>query len=157
MDIEPKIEGLELQSYSKLLRLLFNTPFYSDDPRDDARIDDIYSMRAQYRVFDMPFDSVNLLELLVYISVKMGSMIGTMSDADIVNHTFANMISSLGLLDQTNEHFNHAYCCHRINDWLCKRYSHDGVGGLFYVEQSPIDMRLASIWDQWQCFINANY
>ena len=69
MDIEPKIEGLELQSYSKLLRFLFNTPFYSDDPRDDARIDDIYSMRAQYRVFDMPFDSVNLLELLVYISV----------------------------------------------------------------------------------------
>ena len=112
MDIEPEIEGLELQSYSKLLRFLFNTPFYSDDPRDDARIDDIYSMRAQYRVFDMPFDSVNLLELLVYISVKMGSMIGTMSDADIVNHTFANMISSLGLLDQTNEHFNHAYCCH---------------------------------------------
>lgn len=98
----------------------------------------------------------NLLELLIALAIKCEEQF--MSDPSYGNRTqqwFWNMITNLGLGEMRDGAFNVDTYNKIINTFLDHRYTRDGKGGLFYVRNSPEDMRNIDIWKQLLIYVNS--
>ena len=98
----------------------------------------------------------NLLELLIELAIKCEEQF--MSDPSYGNRTqqwFWNMITNLGLGEMRDGAFNVNTYNKIINTFLDHRYTRDGKGGLFYVRNSPEDMRNIDIWKQLLIYVNS--
>lgn len=151
--------------HTKLLRYLYNVPFYSSIPRDENRIADGISLRYEfgyqfgYSDHDITvyLDSrqCSVLEVMVGLASRCEKQI--MADDNYGDRTgqwFDKMIRSLGLSGMTNQYFNEDAVSRKIKRFLNHDYEPNGKGGLFTVKNSPLDMRTVELWVQLCAFLN---
>ena len=67
------------------------------------------------------------------------------------------MLKNLNILQYDDLNFDEDAVRRKIDNFLQRRYSENGFGGLFYVPNSEKDMRSMNIWDQMCYYIYVNY
>lgn len=145
--------------YSKLLDILHGTPFRSVLERDQNRAMDGAALRYRFGCEnDIPGDLIadamgdiqcSVLEMMTALCFRCAEQI--IYDGDIQSGTerlFMDMLSSLGLAEQTDSRFSADRSAEVLERFLERGYSPDGRGGLFTVSRPGIDMRDIEIWYQ---------
>lgn len=146
-------------SYRSLLHYLDDTDFTYTIGMDGNRAEDGVDLRYRfayekgydYRVIADSIDDhpCSILEMMVALAIRCEEHI--MEDSSIGDRTgqwFWNMIVSLGLGTMTDEQFDFDYVEEVVYRFLNRRYSRNGKGGLFTIEDTNVDMRSVEIWYQ---------
>lgn len=152
--------------HSLLLHKLFTTEFYWTVDRDEDRVDDAKDLRATYLNAVKMDDStglnyVSVLEVLITLSIACEDRL--MNDREYGDRTgewFWMMITNLGLqvysddvwtLDSENE------VAHILDIWMSRKYSYNGIGSAFPLQNCIKDMRKVDLWYQLQAFLLENF
>ena len=152
-------------SYRKLLSFLHSVEFTYVIDFDGNRAQDGIDFRYRFGhehgfsqsmirtcLDDRP---CSVLEMMVALAYKVEEQI--MDNNEYGNRTgqwFWNMIVSLGLGYMNDLDFNESAAYRVISKFLDRRYSPDGKGGLFTIENCPYDMRDVEIWSQCMWYLN---
>lgn len=163
---------MDTLEYSRLLdhlnEILYLPEWRVGDERirqmDQNRIGDAISLRYDFAyengyskmVIDsvFPDNACTVLELMAALAIRCETDI--MDDPDYGDRThiwFKYMLTSLGLIDQTNDFYDEDYVIDVIQVFMERRYSREGAGGLFYVPDSEQDMRDLDLWYQMHAFL----
>jgi len=157
-------------SYSMLLRYLFNTKFFFLNSSDvDRAIDGIYlrkmfiADRVQFYGLDnQEFYRLNtdlgdcrILEMMIGLArrCEMDTMYNNML-GDRTGQWFWEMIASLKLGQMTDACFDQEYVESRVMNFMNRNYKVNGEGGLFTVNNVTDDMRRISICKQMNLYLN---
>lgn len=172
-DIEPRYFSwlcakIDLDgSYSKLLsQLYYEEIFVPMVERDENRAADGINLRYRYAVeLDIPYAVVankidhkdcSVLEMMVALAVKCEEEITYNYElGDRTANWFWDMIKSLGLYDYDDWHYNSIEVNTIIKNFISRRYSPDGHGGLFTIKNYPGDLRTVEIWYQMCWYLNS--
>lgn len=152
-------------SYRKLLTYLYYTDFTYIIDLDENRAQDGIEFRYRFGyengysrdiirrlLDDRP---CNVLEMMVALAFRAEEQI--MEDDRHGNRTgqwFWNMIVSLGLGTMNDIDFNENRVRGIIFRFLDRRYSPDGKGGLFTIENCKCDLREVEIWSQFMWYLD---
>lgn len=152
-------------SYRKLLYDLYSTPFRYSIAMDSNRAADGINLRYRYgtehridlRIIASCLDisECSILEMMIALALRCEESI--MSDPDYGNRTgqwFWNMIGSLHLGSQSDDHYNAKKVMDIIIRFLDRDYEPNGNGGLFTMENPPEDLRKIEIWYQMSWYLN---
>ena len=147
------------RAYTKLLKRMYNTPFYYIIEMDANRCVDGVDLRYRFGYEKDISDSeikeyidnteCSVLEVLAALALKCEEQI--MSDDAFGNRVpewFWSMISNLGLIEFTDDNFDCYDFDVIIEKWMNRDYSSDGTGGIFIVKNPPQDMRKVELWNQ---------
>lgn len=141
--------------YSELLRFLYRTDYIYDNEYDENLAEYGLELRFDYndRVADLSDDILNrecsLLEMMIALSISMEEEImSNDSFGDRTKRWFWDMIESLGLTKFEDSYWDELRVDEIINNFEEKKYQKNGKGGLFTIENSKINMRDMTIWDQ---------
>lgn len=157
-------------SYSMLLRYLFNTKFFFLNSSDvDRAIDGIYlrkmfiADRVQFYGLDnQEFYRLNadlgdcrILEMMIGLArrCEMDTMYNNIL-GDRTGQWFWEMIASLKLGQMTDACFDQEYVESRVMNFMNRNYKVNGEGGLFTVNNVTDDMRRISICKQMNLYLN---
>lgn len=150
--------------YSKLLYTLNDTEFKAIIDRDYNREGDAYNLRYRFGYennydihiisSDLDIYPCSILEMMVSLALRIEEEY--MEDLDKgldVGRWFWQMISTLGLIDMTDDQYDPIYVNDILLRFLNREYSPNGSGGLF---RGPIgqDFRKVEIWSQAMSFIS---
>lgn len=148
---------LDFIKYKSLLLYLNDVEFTYIIEMDENRLkngealrwDFAYEYDIDYALVEDSLDySISVLEVMVSLCRKIEEMMENCNDGCRTGIWFWDMISSMHLENMTNARFDYSYVRDRVEIFLNREYSRDGDGGLFYVENSPIDMRRSELWLQ---------
>lgn len=148
--------------YSKLLSILFEVAFTPSKEFDCKRLDDGLDLRMTFDK-ETSFTNVStmleqkpcsMLEMMVGLAYRIEHDIMYDGGEDKTYIWFEKMISSLGLLDQTDDNFSEDYVHGVLDVFNMCRYRPDGLGGLVYIPNYEGDMRALDIWSQMNIFVN---
>lgn len=155
-------------SYRKLLYLLHDIEFTYTIQRDENRAADGVDFRYQFgldRGYPNSYIKEHLdvrpcsvLEMMVALAYRIEDTI--MDDYTYGNRTgqwFWNMLTSLGLGDMRDSHFDERHAEEIIFRFLDRRYSKNGHGGLFTLNHTKKDLRKVEIWYQAMWFLDENF
>ena len=139
--------------YSTLLWKLFETQFVYTIPLDENRMLDGLELRSMYhddttRTF-YSNKPCSVLEMMIALARR--AEIHIMDNPEYGDRTdiwFWEMIDSLGLSNQTNDHYNDIYTQEVVRRFLERKYAASGKGGLFTIPDCKVDLRNVEIW--WQ-------
>lgn len=147
------------EQFSKLTRILFNTPFYAIIEMDENRIKDGLYLRydfsfhtpCRYEEIDyiLQDKKCSVFEMMVALCERIED--GIMSNTKYGNRTgywFREMLKSLGLYDMRDNNFDEEFVRDCLIRFVSRCYDDDGSGGLFTIEDSPLDLRDVEIWKQ---------
>ena len=142
-------------TYKKLLKHLHNTEYIYDDHFNDYnRFADGMDLRCRFAEETGNDSSLickpcSVLEMMVALSIRCEEeYMADMDKGDRTGTWFWEMVTSLGLSCVTDDIYINRFVTERIDDFLYRRYSYDGNGGLFYIEGSQKDLRQMEIWSQ---------
>ena len=157
--------------YYILLRELFNREFYSLLPMDRNREADGQQLRWTYleecgkKLINidekmLPVGPCRILEMMVGLAMRASSFIQTKND-DKTSYLFWIMIKNLGLEGCTDEKIgrsekSYAKMDNILQNFLDRKYTKRGKGGLFPVKSGEKDQRKVEIWYQMMAFLNEN-
>ena len=152
-------EKLKAGGYFFLMRTLYKKEFYWTVDMDENRAEDGKSLRKSFddnsqEVLNGP---CNMLELLVGLACKWNDEIQTDNDPDLSATYFWMMIGNLGLSDYVDTNFDEEKVREKLDIFLDREYSKDGVGGLFPVKNAKKDFREVELWYQLQEYLIENY
>lgn len=162
-DVYDSYDGI----YSWLLQRLYEIPYSYTNALDENRAHDGVSLRHRYCYENDIRDSnlgmflysdCSVLEMMIALAIRCEETI--MSDPDYGDRTglwFWSMISNIGLDSQTDDEFSQTFVDEKIDILLKAEYERDGWGGLFYVRNSPVDLRSMDIWYQMNYYLNSLY
>lgn len=153
-------------SYKNLLLCLNNIEFYPVIDLDENRLQDGIDFRYRFGyengyprhdieryLDDRP---CSVLEMMVALAFRVEEQI--MDDSDYGNRTgqwFWNMIVSLGLGSMNDSRFDERFVQQTISRFLDRKYSPNGKGGLFTIENCPYDLRDMEIWNQFMWYLDS--
>lgn len=152
-------------SFSRLLEALHRTKFTYRLIRDANREEDGIDLRSSFEVSMNYQDSLpdiffkppcTVLEMMAALALRCEKNI--MCDYDLGNRTplwFWHMISNLHLDSMDDGHYNEEYVHERLSIFLNRKYARNGDGGLFTIEDSPVDLRDVEIWYQMCWYLNS--
>lgn len=161
--IAPKESAIYIQNYSMLLQTLNLYEYVPDDIRDENRRADGLSLRRWFAdiaclsIADIDYcldEPCSMLEMMVALANRCEETI--MYDSGRGNRTyvwFREMLSSLNLIEMTNDYFNREIVDYRMLIFRTRQYDVNGRGGLFTVMNNDIDMRTLDIWYQMQAYL----
>lgn len=139
-----------------MLRYLYKKPFTYSIELDENRMFDGLELRTQYadtckyELDDVFFNRpCSVLEMMIALAIQ--AEVHIMDNPEFGDRThiwFWEMISSLGLSDQTNTAYNQTYTDDVINRFLNRKYAASGKGGLFTIPKCKHDLRTVEIWYQ---------
>lgn len=145
--------------YEKLFRHLNSTEFVyilaMDGNREADGIDLRYRFAYEKKYDDalveqyLDSDLCSILEMMVALAVRCEEHV--MCDPDIGDRTwmwFWEMIGSLGLTGMTDDQYQQEYVERVLRDFMLRRFSRNGHGGLFTIQSGDCDMRSTEIWYQ---------
>lgn len=161
------------ESYSRLLRMLFDTPFVAEMSQDRNRISDGLELRNRFRIstgalrFINPEDRIELadkpcgvLEVMISMALRCEEEYMSLgSDGDNVERWIRWMIRSMELEWADDTRFEPGKAEHAILAMIYREYEMDGQGGLFFVPGFHGNMREIELWDQlmiWIEFVNSD-
>ena len=143
-------------SYKKLFTLLHDMTFTYSIRNDFNRSRDGIDLRYRFamekgddnivHILDAP---CSVLEMLVALAIRCEETI--MDDpryGDRTGQWFWIMMTNLGVDLMTDDRFDKEFIEERIYDFLDRRYSPNGKGGLFYIRDCRDDLRNVEIWTQ---------
>lgn len=146
-------------SYRKLLNDIHAIPFRYSIAMDSNRAADGVDLRYRYgyehgidqRIIASCLDicPCSVLEMMIALALRMEESI--MADSDYGNRTgqwFWNMIGSLHLGSQSDDHYNAKKVMNIILRFLDRDYDYNGNGGLFTLSDPTTDQRETEIWYQ---------
>lgn len=150
---------------TKLLRFLFDTPFYSNVEGDDNRISDGVNLRYEFgyeKGYDDPTVIVylddrpcSMLEVMIALAIRCEKQImADIAYGDRTSQWFRKMISSLGFKGMNNRQFDEMYANEVTTRFLEHDYYPDGRGSLFALSNPSRDMRTVEIWSQMNEYLN---
>ncbi len=156
----------EATSYRRLLQTLHSIEFTYFVPNDQNRAADGEDLRYRYfltkcdpeceeLILESLYGPCSVLEMMIALSLRCEENI--MDDPSVGDRSaqwFWNMIDNLGLKMQTDSNFNEIKIISAISRLVNREYDHDGRGGLFTVNNCPVDMRKIEIWSQMWRFID---
>lgn len=158
-------EGGRNLSFRKLLMRLYDLDYQYTLPMDENRWTDGVQLRYRYgREHNIPDYVIaseldtrpcSMLEMMLALSLRCEETI--MIDDHFGNRTgqwFWNMISSLGLGGETDRNFRASHVDAVVDRFNNRRYSPNGEGGLFRVNDRNINLLNMDIWYQMQAYIN---
>lgn len=158
-------EGGRNLSFRKLLMRLYDLDYQYTLPMDENRWTDGVQLRYRYgREHNIPESVIaseldtrpcSMLEMMLALSLRCEETI--MIDdhfGDRTGQWFWNMISSLGLGGETDRNFRAAHVDAVVDRFNNRRYSPNGEGGLFRVNDRNINLLNMDIWYQMQAYIN---
>ena len=164
--IRDKIVGEDpaLREYSRLLKQLFDIPFYYiPGSRDENRSADGLGLRKSFmEEFNVcPYDAIkkpcSVLEVMAALAIRCDDQI--MWDDDIGSRAsdwFFIMIDNLGLFNMRNESYDEKYVDYVIDSMMNHEYKQNGEGGLFITRDESFDMRNKEIWAQMCKYLTEN-
>ena len=148
----------EINSYKKLLSYLHDVEFTYIIPKDANRAEDGIDLRYRF-TYDYAGEEdtsccrimgpCSVFEMLVALAIRCEETI--MDDPNYGNRTaqwFWRMINNLGLGSMTDKRFDKNYVDDVMFNFLNRRYSPDGRGGLFTIRDCDCDLRRVEIWLQ---------
>lgn len=149
--------------YDKLLRTLFETDFYAINDMDNNRISDGFEMRDRFvndgGIISDPQNFIgancSILELMVALAIRCEiDIMHSVREGDRTAVWFWKMVGSLGLNDMDDGRYDNLHVNYILEDFINHNYTRDGKGGLFYVQNSWMDMRDLEIWSQMNLFLS---
>ena len=155
------------EGYDVLIRHLYETPFRVAMLMDENRVGDGLSMRARFvwaanlgvieRDILKRQRPCSVLEVMIGLAQRFEEEYMTQYTEDTINEWFSPMITSLGLQNYDDRHFD-LYGFDRImRTFLDRAYFPDGRGSLFYIPGTKEDMRQTEIWKQMMFWYEHNY
>ena len=123
--------------------------------RDRNRALDGIDLRYQYANYageDVDQELANtpctVLEMLIALSMDIDDQIMGQPGKPDYARWFWMMIDNLQLYSQDDESFNRIYVQQRLSDFMNRRISRNGEGGLFPMKRAWEDQRNVEIWQQ---------
>lgn len=150
--------------YLRLLRKLFLTPFKWTVENDSNRAVDGIELRDKFfeetdaNSVQVPFEECSVLEMLVALAMRCESDIMADPLEEMKpERWFWEMIDNLGFYGMTDDYFDEEYVEDRLDRWMEREYSDDGLGGLFPLKWSENDQRKVEIWFQMCAYLDQNF
>lgn len=151
--------------YYKLFDFLFSIEFTWSVKGDENRAADgvhlrtVYSDQTGVQVSeDIP---CSILEMMVALAVRGSEDILWDGENNWTPFIFWTMIDNLGLIDSVDGAFDYKYAVEKIDIFLRRKYSKEGVGGLFlpstFLSQIPKKWEKMEVWYQMQNWLNENF
>ena len=143
-------------SYRKLFMTLHSIDFDFYIHDDVNRALDGIDLRNRYAavindesVTDILDDPCSVLEMILALAIRCEETI--MDDpryGDRTGQWFWDMLNNMGIGRMTDDIFDKTYVINKIYDFLERRYSPEGRGGLFYIKGCKEDLTNIDIWSQ---------
>lgn len=143
-------------SYKKLFMLLHDIEFDFYIRNDVNRARDGVDLRYRFAMYiddecvmDILDGPCTVLEMMVALAIRCEETI--MDDTrygDRTSQWFWGMLTNLGVGYMTDEEYVKELAVKKIYDFLERRYSPDGKGGLFYIKDCEEDLTNVEIWTQ---------
>ena len=152
-------------SHRYLLSALYNKEFTYFLAMDGNRAEDGIALRNKFEreqgyskgsVVDyLKNKPCSVLEMMLALSLRCEiNIMGDLMYGDRTGVWFWSMVRSLGLLGMTDHSFDPEQTDYILDRFLSRQYDHDGHGGLFIIENSPVDLRSVEIWMQMNWYLN---
>lgn len=150
-------------NYTKLLEYLYSRSFYWVIPNDENRANDGLSLRRRFvteggctygDILRELNSQCTVLEMMLAACLRVEE---NLYDPDLGSRTgkwLYDMIYSMRLDREVDTEFDEAIACEAVDLMLSRRYSKDGLGGLFWVPNAQEDFREIEIWYQMQYYMN---
>lgn len=106
---------------------------------------DIYGEDVTQEVMNIP---CTVLEMLVALSIDIDDQIMGQPGGPQYGRWFWMMIDNLHLYSQDDSRFDRTYVSSRLSDFMYRRISKNGEGGLFPMKHAWEDQRMVEIWQQ---------
>lgn len=155
---------LKSASYVKLLSYLNEIEFIYDIPMDGNRYEDGIDLRYRFCSMNGYKDKqiaiiddrpCSFLEMMVALAIRVEEHIMCSPEAgDRTGQWFWGMIDSLGLLDMDDKHFDKMRTFKIVSKCLNHEYEPNGRGGLFTINNPPVDIRTIEIWYQLNIYLD---
>lgn len=153
--------GFSDDEHINLARYLHSICFDWTNKRDENRMYDGLCMRKEFiEVYDedpsdIPEDSCTMLEFFVGFAWRLErDMIGDADKGDRTKVWVKSMLDNLDIWKFDDEEFEtrggsvYLDIDEFITNWVELKYSADGNGGIFYIENFDGDLRDVEIWNQ---------
>lgn len=150
-------------SYRKLFKQLYETEFKFTVLMDINRAKDGVDLRYRFamlkeddsivKILDGP---CSVLEMIIALAIRCEDSI--MDDTRYGDRTaqwFWIMLHNLGIDNMLDDNYDEKYVDEVLHRFIERRYSPDGKGGLFYIRNSPEDLRDVEIWIQLLWFLDS--
>lgn len=151
-------------TYHRLFSALHQRRFYYSIAMDANREADGESLRYRFGQ-EMDIDPVaiansidlvpcSVLEMMVALAIRCEeNIMDDDSYGDRTGQWFWLMIINLGLSNETDNDFDSTRVNRILDRFLDREYKPNGAGGLFVVENPPVDMREIEIWYQMHLYL----
>lgn len=149
-----------VNSYSKLLSYLHNTPFTWSIPMDQNRAEDGIELRYYFayehhiRDYGELEGPCSVFEMVLALAMKMEDIMDDPSYGNRTSQWFWRMLTNLGLSGMSNRLFDITYVEDVVVNFLYRNYESNGEGNIFIVKNPAEDMRDVEIWDQMLWYLN---
>ncbi len=136
-----------------LLLYLHRLDFYSIFPRDDNRAADGERLRSEFEFTEnadaeeLMGQPCSMLEMLIALSMRLSDLMYVLDEEVDIPKWFWLLIDNLGL---TNNYQRNDVLVRRF---LERRYSPNGKGGLFPLQNPKYDQTQIEIWYQMQEYV----
>lgn len=141
-DVNRAVDGIDLRNRFAVETVHEATIYY----HEGYNIDDITNCLD---------DPCSVLEMILALAIRCEETIMDNPDyGDRTNQWFWNMLANLGLAMMTDDNFDKKLATDRIYNFMERRYSSDGRGGLFYIRDCRYDLRDVDIWTQLCWYLN---
>ena len=158
------VPGVKTNEYTSLLKFLFAVPFVENNAMDINRIKDALTLRNDYfreigirDEIDEDTSDASVFEVLAALSIRCERDITGEPGNELWGRLFWEMLHNLKV-DMKNDSFDEPTVGSYIQKWLDRRYSFNGVGGIFPLRKRPLnDQSTVEIWYQMQSYISENY
>lgn len=153
-------------SYSKLLDILWKTPFIWSVPNDDNRVADGFNLRNIYFKYDdfilsKPDGNVSVLEVMIGLAIRMDDLLIQPGEDSQIGSRFFELIDNLGLTPYSNNTYDPVSDDSEIQRilsvFLERRYDKNGRGGIFPLINAEYDQRKTELWYQLNSYVLQNY
>lgn len=149
--------------YQLLLQRLHHTDFIWTMENDKDRAIDGIELRTQFaKESDLDSQTVkmqlqfpcSMMEMMVALAIRCETQI--MIDLFVgerIGRWFKVMLKSLDLYYETDEIYDEEWVDFVLREFMDRAYEPNGVGGLFRINDSSIDLRQLEIWSQMNVYL----
>lgn len=155
-------------SYKELLNYMHREPFVYIMKGDEDRYYDGISLRRRYALDQthdddhyeyvircLGEDVCTVFEMILALAIRCEeTIIHDPSVGDRTGQWFWKMIVNLGLGGMTDDRFDEKKVEEILDDFMWRKHSPDGHGGLFVIRGCRRDLRNVEIWTQMTWFLD---
>lgn len=146
----------EDKEHWRLLVQLYRSPFYMIVPNDDNRGSDGIALRREFLRSDRTLQATrewmleesSVLEMLIglarHLAFEMDGEVG---------EWFWQLIDNLGLTRLDDRRFHSGVIEQTVERLVERKYSSDGTGGLFPLQEPHNDQRQVELWFQMEAYL----